>query len=137
MLTVRGQLRRHSGEHGRHGTRYQPSGLSGTYGVTRPLDLGLERSSSTGRPEEPAYLKLSCIPPKQATGELDLQVLVESLRFKVVLYTLKSENKNCRFAGVLSPLPDSNWGPPPYHGREEGVDPCGFPLAVRAWACRV
>ena len=45
-----------------------------------------------------------------------LRRLVESLPFKVVLYALKSDNKNRRFAAVLSPLPDSNRGPPPYHG---------------------
>jgi hypothetical protein len=42
--------------------------------------------------------------------------LVEPLLFRVVLYALNSDNTNPRFAALLSPLPDSNRGPPPYHG---------------------
>ncbi len=34
-----------------------------------------------------------------------------------------SDNKNPRVRGFLSPLPDSNRGPPPYHG--------GFGLRLR------
>jgi hypothetical protein len=39
-----------------------------------------------------------------------------ALLSRVVLYAPNLGNKNPRFAGVLSPLPDSNRGPPPYHG---------------------
>ncbi len=56
--------------------------------------------------------------------------LVESLPFKVVLYALKSDNKNRRFAAVLSPLPDSNRGPPPYHGSSQAT---GGSRGQRIW----
>jgi hypothetical protein len=41
---------------------------------------------------------------------------INHLLSRVVLYAISPDNKNPRFAGVLSPLPDSNRGPPPYHG---------------------
>src|SRR6516225_7300975 len=45
----------------------------------------------------------------------------EYLLVREVLDALKADNKNPRCAGVLSPLPDSNRGPPPYHpGTKEG-----------------
>lgn len=42
--------------------------------------------------------------------------VIATLLSKEVLDTLNLDNKNPRFAGILSPLPDSNRGPPPYHG---------------------
>jgi hypothetical protein len=41
---------------------------------------------------------------------------LDHLLSRVVLCKINSDNKNPHFAGVLSPLPDSNRGPPPYHG---------------------
>ena len=33
-----------------------------------------------------------------------------------VLFCIKSDNRSSRFAGISSPLTDSNRRPPPYHG---------------------
>jgi hypothetical protein len=46
---------------------------------------------------------------------------VDHLLSRVVLYVISPDNKNPSVAGVLSPPPDSNRGPPPYHGDFEAV----------------
>jgi hypothetical protein len=43
-----------------------------------------------------------------------------------VLFRVRQDNISVRFAGLSSPLTDSNRRPPPYHEREEGAGACGF-----------
>ena len=55
---------------------------------------------------------------------------VTTRNVRVCLQRACTDNRSWPFAGIVSPLTDSNRRPPPYHEREEGVDSCGFRLAV-------
>jgi len=59
--------------------------------------------------------------PSRATTNL-----ADGARTSITRWRRATDNARCRFAGLSSPLTDSNRRLPPYHEREEGIDPCGF-----------